>query len=560
MDWLQQLLTDSNSIAHIVMLYAFVIALGVALGKIKFFGVSLGVTFVLFAGILMGHLGFTANPHILHFVKEFGLILFVFCIGLQVGPSFFSSFKKGGITMNLLALGIVVLNIAVALTIYYLLDGRVELPMMVGILSGAVTNTPGLGAAQEALNGLYASGQITTIPQIALGYAVAYPLGVVGIIFSIILIRFLFSIKLDQENNALNANTENSSFKPYLMSLEVQNKAISGMKIQDILPLANCRFVVSRILKNDKFSIPTSDTILELKDKLYIACSESDAEDIVTFIGSRVEIEWKKQEDNPLVSRRILITKSAMNGKRLGQLKLRNLYGVNVTRINRSGLDLLANSNLTLQVGDRVTVVGSLDALERVAAIMGNSMKRLDQPNIITLFVGIFLGILFGSLPFAFPGIPTPVKLGLAGGPLIIAILIGRFGHKLNLVTYTTQSANLMLREVGIVLFLASVGIEAGANFWETVVRGDGLLWVGCGFLITFLPLLIIGCIGRGYFKMNYLMLMGLIAGSNTDPPALAYSNQVAGNDVPAVGYSTVYPLAMFLRVLTAQIIILFCC
>lgn len=560
MDWLQQLLTDPDSIAHIVMLYAFVIALGVALGKIKFFGVSLGVTFVLFAGILMGHLGFTANHHIVHFIKEFGLILFVFCIGLQVGPSFFSSFKKGGMTMNLLAFGIIILNVAVALALFYMLDGRVELPMMVGILSGAVTNTPGLGAAQEALNQLYTSGQIAEMPQIALGYAVAYPLGVVGIILSIILIRILFRVSLNSENEALNTVSDDIASKPYLMSLEVHNEAVFGKRIQDMLLLSRRQFVVSRMLKAGKVSIPASDTILDKGDKIYVACSQVDAEAISVFIGRKIEVEWEKQQDSILVSRRILVTRSDMNGKKLGQLKFRNLYGVNVTRINRSGVDLLADPNLILQVGDRVTVVGSLDTLEQVAKVMGNSMKRLNQPNIITIFVGIFLGILFGSLPFAFPGIPTPVKLGLAGGPLVVAILIGRFGYKLNLVTYTTQSANLMLREIGIVLFLASVGIEAGANFWDTVVRGDGLLWVGCGFLITFLPLLIMGCIAKGYFKINYFMLMGLIAGSNTDPPALAYSSQVAGNDAPAVGYSTVYPLAMFLRVLTAQIIILLLC
>lgn len=559
MDWLQKLLTDPDSIAHIVMLYAFVIAAGVALGKIKIFGVSLGVTFVLFVGILMGHFGFTGNIHILHFIKEFGLILFVFCIGLQVGPSFFSSFKKGGMTMNLIAFGIVILNVAVALSLYYILNGRIELPMMVGILSGAVTNTPGLGAAQEALNQLHASGQITEIPQIALGYAVAYPLGVVGIILSIILIRVIFRVKFDKESEALHTIADDGQTKPHLMHLEIHNEAIFGKKIQEVMSLSGRQFVVSRILKEGHVSIPAFDTILEKDDKIYVACSQADAKAVTAFIGPEVEVDWEKQ-DTPLVSRRVLVTKSEMNGKKLGQLKLRNLYGVNITRINRSGVDLFADPNLVLQVGDRVTVVGSLDAVERVADVMGNSMKRLNQPNIITIFIGIFLGILFGSLPVAFPGIPTPVKLGLAGGPLVIAILIGRFGYKLNLVTYTTQSANLMLREIGIVLFLASVGIEAGANFFETVIEGDGLLWVGCGFLITFLPLLIMGSIAKGYFKMNYFMLMGLIAGSNTDPPALAYSSQTAGNDAPAVGYSTVYPLAMFLRVITAQIIILLLC
>jgi len=559
MEWIQKLLTDPDSIAHIVMLYAFVIAVGVALGKIKIFGVSLGVTFVLFAGLLVGHFGFSANAEIVDFIRDFGLILFVFCIGLQVGPSFFSSFKRGGMTMNLLAFGIVVLNIAVALILFYLLNGRVPMAMMVGILSGAVTNTPGLGAAQEALEQLHVSGIISEVPQIALGYAVAYPLGVIGIIGAIILIRVLFRVKLEKEQEEIEIMTDDGSTKPHLMHLEVLNESIYGKKIIDVMELAKRPFVVSRILKKAHVSIPSSETILDRHDKIYVACSEADAEAVAAFIGKEVVVDWDNQ-DTPLVSRRILITKSGINGKELGQMKFRNLYGVNITRVNRSGVDLFANPNLVLQVGDRVTVVGSIDAVERVAQVLGNSMKRLNEPNIITIFIGIFVGILFGSIPIFLPGIPTPVKLGLAGGPLVISILIGRFGYKFNLVTYTTQSANLMLREIGIALFLASVGIKAGANFLATVVEGDGMLWVGCGFLITFIPLIIIGVIARGYYKLNYFTLMGLIAGSNTDPPALAYSNQVAGNDAPAVGYSTVYPLAMFLRVISAQLIILFLC
>ncbi|WP_321424788.1 putative transporter [uncultured Bacteroides sp.] len=556
MNWLQTLLTDPESVAHIVMLYAFVIVLGVLLGKIKIFGVSLGVTFVLFAGILMGHFGFTGNVNILHFIREFGLILFVFCIGLQVGPSFFSSFKKGGMTMNLLAFGVVALNITVALVLYYSLNGRVELPMMVGILSGAVTNTPGLGAAQEAINQLHSAGVIQNVPQIALGYAVAYPLGVIGIIGAMILVRVIFRVNSKAEEEDWNSVTDDSHSKPHIMHLEVHNEAIFGKEMSYVMNLSGRPFVVSRIRKDGQVSIPSSDTILSKEDQIFVVCSEPDAEAISAFIGKEISVNWE-EPNSPLVSRRILVTKSEMNGKKLGQLKLRNLYGVNITRVNRSGVDLFANPNLVLQVGDRVTVVGNQDAIENVTTVMGNSMKRLNEPNILTIFVGIFVGILFGSLPFAFPGVPTPVKLGLAGGPLVISILIGRFGYKLNLVTFTTQSANLMLREVGLLLFLASVGIEAGGKFFETVVQGDGLLWVGCGFLITFIPLIIVGIIGRGYFKLNYFMLMGLIAGSNTDPPALAYATQSTGSDAPAVGYSTVYPLTMFLRVLAAQLIIL---
>ena len=548
MDWLQSLLWDPSSVAHIVFLYAFVVAAGVYLGKIKIFGVSLGVTFVLFAGILMGHFGFTADTHILHFIREFGLILFVFCIGLQVGPSFFSSFKKGGMTLNLLAVGIVVLNIAVALGLYYLWNGRVELPMMVGILYGAVTNTPGLGAANEALNQLSYNG-----PQIALGYACAYPLGVVGIIGSIIAIRYIFRVNMTKEEESLKTQSGDAHHKPHMMSLEVRNESISGKTLIEIKEFLGRNFVCSRIRHEGHVSIPNHETIFNMGDQLFIVCSEEDAPAITVFIGKEVELDWEKQ-DLPMVSRRILVTKPEINGKTLGSMHFRSMYGVNVTRVNRSGMDLFADPNLILQVGDRVMVVGQQDAVERVAGVLGNQLKRLDTPNIVTIFVGIFLGILLGSLPIAFPGMPTPLKLGLAGGPLVVAILIGRFGHKLHLVTYTTMSANLMLREIGIVLFLASVGIDAGANFVQTVVEGDGLLYVGCGFLITVIPLLIIGAIARLYYKVNYFTL---IAGSNTDPPALAYANQVTSSDAPAVGYSTVYPLSMFLRILTGQMILL---
>lgn len=550
MNWLETLLWDPSSVAHIVCLYAFVISVGVLLGKIKIFGISLGVTFVLFAGILMGHFGFTGETHILHFIREFGLILFVFCIGLQVGPSFFSSFKKGGMRLNLLAVGIVVLNIAVALGIYFI-DGRIDLPMMVGILYGAVTNTPGLGAAQEALNQISYSGQ-----PIALGYACAYPLGVVGIIGSIIAIRYIFRVNFNKEEEDLQHHGGDMKHLPHMLTLEVRNESIDGKKLLQIKDFLGRSFVCSRIRHEGHVSIPNHETEFHSGDQVFIVCSEEDAEAVTAFIGKEIQVDWEKQ-DMPMVSRRILVTKPEINGKKLGDMHFRSLFGVNVTRINRSGMDLFADPNLILQVGDRVMVVGQQDAIERVTRVLGNQLKRLDHPNIATIFIGVFLGIVLGSLPFAFPGMPTPVKLGLAGGPLVVAILIGRFGHKLGLVTYTTMSANLMLREIGIVLFLASVGIEAGAHFVDTVIHGDGLMYVGYGFLITVLPLLIIGTIARLYLKVNYFTLMGLIAGSNTDPPALAYSNQVAGNDAPSVGYSTVYPLTMFLRILAGQMILL---
>lgn len=555
MNWLQDLLTNPNSIAHIVALYAFVIAAGVLLGKIKFFGISLGVTFVLFVGILAGHFGFTGNPAILSFVQDFGLILFVFCIGLQVGPSFFSSFKRGGITLNLLAVGIVFLNIAVALILYFALQGRVDIPMMVGILCGAVTNTPGLGAANEALQQLHYQG-----PEIAMGYACAYPLGVMGIILSMIIIRYICRVDVKQDSDEIQKEEEaNPHMKPYTISLKVQNEALSGKTLSQVQNFLARDFVCTRIIQDGHMITPNANTVLRLGDRMFLVCAEDDSEAIMAFIGPKIEQDWDatNQQDKPMVSRRILVTQPNINGKTLGELHFSSMYGVNVTRVNRSGMDLFAARQLRLQVGDRVMVVGPQDAIERVANLLGNQLRRLDHPNIVTIFVGILCGILFGSLPIAIPGMPTPVKLGLAGGPLIISILIGRFGHKVKLVTYTTISANLMLREVGLVLFLASVGIKAGENFVQMVVEGDGVLYVGLGFLITFIPLLITGIIARWHHRVNYFTLMGLIAGSNTDPPALAYANQIAGNDAPAVGYSTVYPLTMFLRILTAQLLIL---
>lgn len=555
MNWLQDLLTNPNSIAHIVALYAFVIAAGVLLGKIKFFGISLGVTFVLFVGILAGHFGFTGNPAILSFVQDFGLILFVFCIGLQVGPSFFSSFKRGGITLNLLAVGIVFLNIAVALILYFALQGRVDIPMMVGILCGAVTNTPGLGAANEALQQLHYQG-----PEIAMGYACAYPLGVMGIILSMIIIRYICRVDVQRDSDEIQKEEEaNPHMKPYTISLKVQNEALSGKTLSQVQNFLARDFVCTRIIQDGHMITPNANTVLRLGDRMFLVCAEDDSEAIMAFIGPKIEQDWDatNQQDKPMVSRRILVTQPNINGKTLGELHFSSMYGVNVTRVNRSGMDLFAARQLRLQVGDRVMVVGLQDAIERVANLLGNQLRRLDHPNIVTIFVGILCGILFGSLPIAIPGMPTPVKLGLAGGPLIISILIGRFGHKVKLVTYTTMSANLMLREVGLVLFLASVGIKAGENFVQMVVEGDGVLYVGLGFLITFIPLVITGIVARWHHRVNYFTLMGLIAGSNTDPPALAYANQIAGNDAPAVGYSTVYPLTMFLRILTAQLLVL---
>ena len=555
MSWLNELLWGEG-IAHSVMLLAFVIAAGIQLGKIKIFGISLGITFVLFVGILLGQIGFKMNHEVLHFMKEFGLILFVYSVGMQVGPGFFSSFKKGGITLNMLACGIVLLGVATTIILHFVTG--VPMATMVGILSGAVTNTPGLGAAQQAYNDVFG----TTDNTIALGYAVAYPLGVVGIILSLIVIRYVFRVSFEKENEALNATEGKNTNEAKPISLMVKNPAIFNKSVSEVSALIENRdFVISRISHvNNEVEIPSSTTVLCENDKIFVITTERDAEALRTFIGEEIDMDRKEwiRKDSQFVNRRILITKSELNGKRLGTLKLRNLYGVNITRVNRSGVDLVANPNLTLQVGDRVNVVGTESAIESVEKVLGNSMKRLNEPNLLFIFVGIFLGIFLGSIPFVFPGIPQPVKLGLAGGPLIVSILISRFGYKYKLVTYTTMSANLMLREIGITLFLACVGIGAGDGFIDTIVNNGGLSWIGYGFVITTIPLLIIGTIGRYFFKLNYFTLMGLIAGSTTDPPALAYANMTAGNDAPAVGYATVYPLTMFLRVLTAQLLILF--
>lgn len=562
MDWIVNLFTNTESVAHIALLYAIVIAIGVYLGKIKIGGISLGVTFVLFAGILAGHVGFTGPKEILTFVQDFGLILFVFMIGLQVGPGFFESFKKGGVTLNMLSASAILLNILVMFGCYYLFfdtSNPNNLPMMVGTLYGAVTNTPGLGAANEALLSVFPNGA----PSIANGYACAYPLGVVGIIGATILIKYICKINTADEEEQLNEeDAANPHAKAHNMHLRVENAYITGRTLREVSEFLNRDIVCSRLLHNGEVSIPNSKTKFEVGDELLVVCAEADAEAIKAFIGPEVEAEWDREKDEVqhFVSRRIIVTRPEMNGKTLGKMHFSSVYGVNVTRISRQGMDIFAGRNHHFHVGDKILVVGPEENVNRVAEIMGNSVKRLDAPNIATIFVGIMVGIIFGSLPFAIPGMPVPLKLGIAGGPLIIAILIGRFGYRMKLVTYTTTSANMMLREIGLVLFLASVGIKAGAGFWDTVVQGDGLKYVGCGFLITVMPILIIGTIARLKFKFNYFTIMGMLAGTYTDPPALAYANASCSKEAPAVGYSTVYPLSMFLRIFTAQIVVLFFC
>ncbi len=564
MDWLIDLFNTNDSVAHIVLLYSVVIAGGVLLGKVKIGGISLGVTFVLFVGILAGHIKFTAPTNILTFMQDFGLILFVFCIGLQVGPGFFESFKKGGIKLNLLSMSFILLNVAVMFACYFIFFDTNDvntLPMMVGTLSGAVTNTPGLGAANEALSSMEQSFP-NGLPQIASGYACAYPLGVLGIIGATIAVRYICRVDLQEEEEKLVAQeSEDPHAKPYIMHVRVNNSYLDGRTLGQISEFLNRDMVCTRLYHDGKVVIPQQDTVFALGDEALIVCAESDAEAIQVFIGEELPEEWAYEDkEQPLVSKRIVVTRPAINGKLLREMHFTSVYGVNITRITRQGMNLFASPSHRFQIGDRVVAVGPEDHVNRVAEVLGNSARRLDAPNVATIFIGIIVGILFGSIPVNIQGIPAALKLGIAGGPLVIAILIGRFGYKFKLITYTTTSANLMLREIGLALFLASVGIKAGAHFWDTVIQGDGIKYVYTGFIITVIPILIIGTITRLVYKFNYFTIMGMLAGTCTDPPALAYANQICSREAPGIGYSTVYPLSMFLRIFTAQLIVLFFC
>lgn len=571
MYWLIDLLLTGGGVAHTVILYSFVIAFGVFLGsKLKIKGVSLGVTWILFVGILVGDLlkraDVTENMDVLNFVQDFGLILFVFSIGLQVGPSFFTSLMHGGVKANGIAAGIVLLNIVVMLVLYFscrnFIPAADNLPMLVGTLCGAVTNTPGLGAATAALdqiNGMNPHLFPNGIPAIANGYACAYPLGVVGIILSIIIIRIVFKVNFKEEEDRFNKrNGNNAAVKPHLMTIEVFNPAINGKSIMQVHNFIGRDFVCSRLLHDGHITVPNRNTLLTKGDRMFVVCASEDAEAICAFIGPESELDWEEQ-DVKMVSKKLTVTHSNINGKTLGSLHPSSMFGVNVTRLYRSGIELFASPSLILQVGDIITTVGPEDAVERFANRIGDSKQALDKPNLLTLFVGILVGIIFGMIPISIPGMSVPVKLGLAGGPLIIAIILGRFGYKLKLVAYTTNSASLMIRDIGLVLFLASVGIKAGGNFVDTVMNG-GIHYVWIGFLITFLPLIIMGVYARMRWNMNYFMLSGIISGATTDPPALAFSQAQANNGIPSVGYSTVYPLAMFLRIVTAQVLILIFC
>ena len=542
-----------GGVAHSVLILSLVIAFGIMLGKIKVAGISLGVTWILFVGIVFGHFDLNLDEHLLHFLKEFGLILFVYSIGLQVGPGFFSAFKKGGFTLNVLAVLVVFISVLITVALHFITG--IPITTMVGILSGAVTNTPGLGAAQQAnsdLNGIDA-------PEIALGYAVAYPLGVIGCILALLALKYLLHINTRKEEAEAEqglGHLQELTVRP--VSVEIRNEAVDGKTIKEIKPLLNRAFVISRIRHRDsenEVELVNADTVLHLQDQILFISNPKDMEAIIAFFGRQISAEW--EQDKKLISRRILITKPELNGKMLSQLKIRNNFGASITRVNRSGVDLVAAPQLQLQMGDRVTIVGSELAVSHTEKVLGNSLKRLNHPNLIPIFLGIALGCILGSLPFMFPGIPQPVKLGLAGGPLIVSILISRFGPQYKLITYTTMSANLMIREIGISLFLACVGLGAGKGFVDTIIHEGGYVWIAYGAIITIVPLLVGGLIGRYAWKLNYYTLIGVLSGTNTNPPALAYSSELTSCDAPAVGYATVYPLAMFLRVLTAQLLIL---
>lgn len=554
MEWLVDLFMGSG-VAHSVFIVAVVIAIGLGLNRIKFGSVSLGVTWILFVGIVAGHFGFLLDHTTAHFIKEFGLILFIYSIGLEVGPGFFSSFRKGGVTLNMLAVGMVLLACVIAYIIH-LITGT-NLIDMVGVLSGAVTNTPGMGAAQQTFYDM--TGEVNT--SIAQGYAVTYPLGVVGAILSIILLRHLFRVNFDNERRIMMERNKENAESLEAVTLEVHNDSVCGHTIREIQELFGRKCVITRVLheRTHDIELAESTTTLGMGDKIFLVASPFEVEALTLLIGPRINMnmaEWDAIEANNLVSERCVITNPQINGKRLGDLKLRQTFNVTITRIIRAGVDLIADSHLLLQLGDRIVVVGKPESIKKISELMGNSVKRLDEPNLAAIFLGIALGVVLGSIPIFIPNVPVPVKLGLAGGPLIVSILISKFGPQMKLVTYTTLSANKMIRQIGITLFLASVGIGAGNGFVDTLTNG-GYWWVLYGFLITTLPCLIVGVIARVKFRLSFFTITGLVSGTMTNPPALAYSNEICGNNQASVAYSTVYPLTMFLRVVTIQIMAL---
>ena len=551
-----------TGIAHTILLFALVIATGIYLGRFKVKGVSIGSTWILFVGILLSHFGFRADPHILSFMKDFGLILFVFSIGLQVGPGFFHTFRTGGLKMNLLAFLMVILAVGVTLSIHFITGA--DLRIMTGVMSGAVTNTPGLGAAQQTLSDAMSASGISqsvvadSTSSIASAYAVAYPLGVLGVIFLLIFFKAIFKVDIDKEKEALD-NEGNEGGNAIRASYQVCNPALFGMTVASLIKDDGDRFVISRISHGGVVETPGPATVLNEGDNVLVITSQAHEEAVKILFGKELEIpfsEWTAKKSSP-VARKITITRSGLTGKKLRELNVRSLYGVTVTRVIRAGVELVANPNLYLQMGDTLLVVGDEEGIDKVARLFGNKASRLSHPNLVPIFFGIVIGVIFGSIPISFPGVPQPVKLGLAGGPLIISILLGYFGPKMKITTYTTVSANMMLREIGISFFLAAVGLGAGANFISAIVNG-GYWWILYGFLITVVPIIVTVLVARLALKLNFYQICGLIAGSTTNPPVLAFAQGAYGTDYTSVNYATVYPLSMFMRVLAAQLLILF--
>ncbi len=553
MNWLQEAFLEPTMVQAVIII-SLVSALGLYLGRIKIFGISLGITFVFFAGILAGHLGIVVNKDMLYFAQSFGLILFVYALGLQVGPGFFSSLKKGGVAMNMMGLGVILLGLIMTVGLHWVTG--VSLSNMVGLLCGAVTNTPALGAAQQALLQIDLANT-KGVTDMALACAVAYPLGVVGVILAIIILRALFA---DKKQKDLKEQRDTTT---YVAEFHVSNPAIYEKSIKDVMKLTDRHFVISRVWRNGKVSIPTSDTLLHEHDHLLIISVKSDVENIKVLFGEQENVDWNKADidwnaiDSQLISRRIAVTRNRVNGVKLGSLRLRNLYGINITRVNRAGIDLLASPDLRLQIGDRLTIVGEANSVNTVGKILGDEIKRLNYPNLLAVFIGISLGMLLGALPITLPGMSTPVKLGIAGGPIIVGILMGAFGPRFHLTTYTTMSANLMLRQLGIIIYLAGLGIDSGVHFFETVFRAEGLLWIGLGFLLTIVPVLIVGFIASQFFKLDYAHNVGMLCGSMANPMALSYANTTVDGDEPSVSYATVYPLSMFIRVISAQLVLM---
>ena len=553
MNWLQEAFLEPTMVQAVIII-SLVSALGLYLGRIKIFGISLGITFVFFAGILAGHLGIVVNKDMLYFAQSFGLILFVYALGLQVGPGFFSSLKKGGVAMNMMGLGVILLGLIMTVGLHWVTGG--SLSNMVGLLCGAVTNTPALGAAQQALLQIDPTNT-KGVTDMALACAVAYPLGVVGVILAIIILRALFA---DKKQKDLKEQRDTTT---YVAEFHVSNPAIYEKSIKDVMKLTDKHFVISRVWRNGKVSIPTSDTLLHEHDHLLIISVKSDVENIKVLFGEQENVDWNKADidwnaiDSQLISRRIAVTRNRVNGVKLGSLRLRNLYGINITRVNRAGIDLLASPDLRLQIGDRLTIVGEANSVNTVGKILGDEIKRLNNPNLLAVFIGISLGMLLGALPITLPGMSTPVKLGIAGGPIIVGILMGAFGPRFHLTTYTTMSANLMLRQLGIIIYLAGLGIDSGVHFFETVFRAEGLLWIGLGFLLTIVPVLIVGFIASQFFKLDYAHNVGMLCGSMANPMALSYANTTVDGDEPSVSYATVYPLSMFIRVISAQLVLM---